>query len=409
MIGAAVLAAVTLLSAQGCAPAPDADADTPASHSVTVAGAEAAYQNYLRVSAAAAARGAEAPALSVASSAQWDQTKSQYLAWALAGTPVPRYRYGTPVFYVPALSGFPQWFVVAVDRTTVTGGKPGATARTLMLFAREKQTDRWTLGGTAVLSRPLPAIARDAEGYAVAVPTTDTSLLLRPDVVGATHAAVVDDGPASPAAAVVAAGPQTTGLHAAQAARAAAERARGLNYEWLLQGASWPQVGLRLAGGGAAGQLGDHHRAPKVAAAGPGQPGQVRGPGSNRGEAGVQHGAPLGGGEQPELAEAREELGVVAGLGGGQAGQQVVQHLPACLGDRVHQPGRPAAFLRLGGPGDRPGFLEPAQRRVERVVVQPEAGAGLHPPPQLVPVAGFFGQVAEDDHVHVRHIVQFDI
>ena len=213
--------------------------------------AEAAYQNYLRVSAAAAARGAEAPALSVASSAQWDQTKSQYLAWALAGRPVPRYRYGTPVFYVPALSGFPQWFVVAVDRTTVTGGKPGATARTLMLFAREKQTDRWTLGGTAVLSRPLPAIARDAEGYAVAVPTTDTSLLLRPDVVGATHAAVVDDGPASPAAAVVAAGPQTTGLHAAQAARAAAERARGLNYEWLLQGASWPQVGLRLAGGGA--------------------------------------------------------------------------------------------------------------------------------------------------------------
>ena len=251
MIGAAVLAAVTLLSVQGCAPAPDADADTPASHSVTVAGAEAAYQNYLRVSAAAAARGAEAPALSVASSAQWDQTKSQYLAWALAGTPVPRYRYGTPVFYVPALSGFPQWFVVAVDRTTVTGGKPGATARTLMLFAREKQTDRWTLGGTAVLSRPLPAIARDAEGYAVAVPTTDTSLLLRPDVVGATHAAVVDDGPASPAAAVVAAGPQTTGLHAAQVARAAAERARGLNYEWLLQGASWPQVGLRLAGGGA--------------------------------------------------------------------------------------------------------------------------------------------------------------
>jgi len=251
VIGAAVLAAVTLLSVQGCAPAPDADADTPASHSVTVAGAEAAYQNYLRVSAAAAARGAEAPALSVASSAQWDQTKSQYLAWALAGTPVPRYRYGTPVFYVPALSGFPQWFVVAVDRTTVTGGKPGATARTLMLFAREKQTDRWTLGGTAVLSRPLPAIARDAEGYAVAVLTTDTSLLLRPDVVGATHAAVVDDGPASPAAAVVAAGPQTTGLYAAQAARAAAEQARGLQYQWLLQGSTWPQTGLRLADGGA--------------------------------------------------------------------------------------------------------------------------------------------------------------
>ena len=70
-------------------------------------------------------------------------------------------------------------------------------------------------------------------------------------MVGATHAAVVDDGPASPAAAVVVAGPQTTGLYAAQAARAAAEQARGLQYQWLLQGSTWPQTGLRLAGGGA--------------------------------------------------------------------------------------------------------------------------------------------------------------
>ena len=250
-IGAAALAVVTLLSVQGCAPAPDADAVTHASHSVTLAGARIAYQTYLKVSDAAAARGDEKPALSVVSSAQWDQAKSQYTALASARTPVPRYRYGTPAFYVPALSGYPQWFVVAVDRTTVTGGKPGATEHTLMLFARDKKSENWTLGGTAVLSRPLPAIARDADGYAIAVPTTDPTLLLRPDVVGATHAAVVDDGPTSPAAAVIAAGPQTTGLYAAQAARAAAERTRGLQYQWLLQGASWPQTGLRLADGSA--------------------------------------------------------------------------------------------------------------------------------------------------------------
>jgi hypothetical protein len=250
-IGAAALAAVTLLSVQGCAPDPDANAVTHASHSVTLAGARTAYQAYLKVSDAAAARGGVTSALPVVSSAQWVQTKNQYRAHALAGIPVPRYRYGTPAFYVPVLAGYPQWFVVAVDRTTVTGGKPGATGHTLMLFARDKKSGDWTLGGTAVLSRPLPAIVRDADGYAIAVPTTDSTLLLRPDVVGATHAAVVDDGPASPAAAVVAAGPQTTGLYAAQAARAAAERARRLQYQWLLQGASWPQVGLRLADGGA--------------------------------------------------------------------------------------------------------------------------------------------------------------
>jgi hypothetical protein len=246
------LAAMTLLSVQGCAPAPDADADTPASHSVTFAGARAAYQTYLNVSQVAAATGDEASALTVGTSAQWVQTRSQYNALVSAGTPVPRYRYGTPTFYVPALSGFPQWFMVTANRTTVTSGKPGATDSTLMLFARAKATEDWTLSGTAVLSRPLPAIARDADGYGVPVSTMDSSLLLRPDVVGATQAAVVDDGPSSPAAGVIAAGPLTTGLHAAQTARAAAGQRRGLQYQWLLQGAPFPQVGLRLAGSGSA-------------------------------------------------------------------------------------------------------------------------------------------------------------
>ena len=250
-IGAAALAAVTLLSAQGCAPAPAADAVTRPSHDVTFAGARTAYETYLKVSDAAAAADDKRSALSVVTSAQWAQTKGQYTTLYSTGTPVPRYRYGTPVFYVPTLSGFPQWFVVAVTRTAVTGGKAGATASTLMLFARDKQTERWTLSGTAVLGQPLPAIARDADGYATAVSTTDSTLLLRPDVVGATQAAVVDDGPSSPAAAVVAAGPQTTGLYAAHSAQAAAEQARGLQHEWLLQGAPYPQVGLRLADGGA--------------------------------------------------------------------------------------------------------------------------------------------------------------
>jgi hypothetical protein len=245
------MAAVTLLTAQGCAPAaPDADAVTSASHNVTVAAAQEAYQSYLVTSDAAAVQGDSAKAFSVVTSAAWAQTKGQYLALA-AGTPVPRYKYGTPTFYVPALGSYPQWFVVAVRRTAVTGPQPGAAVSTLMLFARAKKTEQWTLSGSAVLDRPLPAIARDADGYAVAVSTTDTALLLRPDVVGATQAAVADDGPASPAAAVIGAGPHTTGLYAAQAARAVAEQARGLQYQWLLQGAPWPQVGLRLADGGA--------------------------------------------------------------------------------------------------------------------------------------------------------------
>ena len=102
-----------------------------------------------------------------------------------------------------------------------------------------------------MLGQPLPAIARDSDGYAIEVATTDPSLLLRPDVVGATQAAVVDDGPTSPAAAVVSDGPQTTGLYAAQNAQGAMDQAHGLQYQWLLQGAPFPQFELRLADGGA--------------------------------------------------------------------------------------------------------------------------------------------------------------
>ena len=249
------LAAVTLLAVQGCAPALPADAVTHASHSVSLATAQKTYQDYVAASDAAAVRGDTTQALSIVTAAQWAQVKGQYTALASAGTAVPRYRYGTPVFYVPALSGFPQWFVVAVPRRTSTGtdtgGRLGAPVNTLLVFERAKQSVSWTLSGSTVLDQPLPRIALDRDGYAIAVSTTDSSLLLRPDVVGATQAAVVDDGPASPAAAVVADGPQTTGLYAAQAARAAAEQARGLQYQWLLQGAPFPQAGLQLAGGGA--------------------------------------------------------------------------------------------------------------------------------------------------------------
>jgi hypothetical protein len=247
-----VLTAVTLLAAQGCAPAaPAANAVTPASHSVSLAAAESVYGSYLTASDAAAAAGDKTQGLSIVTAAQWAQVKAQYTALASVGAPVPRYQYGKPTFYVPALASYPQWFMVAVPRRTDTGGKLGPAVTTLMVFARAKETLTWTLSGSAVLAQPLPAIARDRDGYAIDVATTDPSLLLHPDVVGATQAAVVDDGPASPAAAVVSDGPQTTGLYAAQSAQATAEQAQGRQYQWLLQGAPFPQFELRLADGGA--------------------------------------------------------------------------------------------------------------------------------------------------------------
>jgi hypothetical protein len=251
VIGSAALAAVTLLAVQGCAPAAAPDAVTDAHHTVTIANAQTVYDSYLTVSDSAAAQGNETLGLSNVSDAQWAMVKGQYTALANAGIPVPRYRYGQPVFYVPALSGYPQWFMVAVPRKPYTDGHLGAAVNTMMVFERYSSAAQWGLDGSAVLGQPLPAIARDHDGYAINVATKDASLLLRPDVLGATQAAVADEGPGSPAAAVIASGPWTTGMYAAQSALASAEAAKGLTYSWLLEGAPFADFELRTTDGGA--------------------------------------------------------------------------------------------------------------------------------------------------------------
>ena len=256
-IGVAALAAATLLAIQGCAPAPSADAATAQGrgsgvpgYAQTLAQAQDTFTNIVRISTAAAASGDTTAGLSVAADAQWALARAQYTALTAAGTPVPVYRYGPPTYYIPAPDGYPQWFAVTVPRTPVVGGHPGAAVNTIMLFEKGKAKLGWTLAAAAALDQPLPPVAVDSDGYAVAAPLTDGSVLLRPDVVGPTQAAVADEGPANPAATVISAGPQTTGLYAVQAAQAAAEQARGLTYQWLLQGADFAQFELRLRDGG---------------------------------------------------------------------------------------------------------------------------------------------------------------
>jgi hypothetical protein len=252
VLGSAALAVVTVLAAAGCTPAAaTASTATGSDHSLTFAQAEAAFGSYLRASESAAAQGNATRGEANVGYAQWYIVHSQYTALARAQTPVPRYRYGRPVFYVPALAGYPQWFMVAVPRAAVVNGQPGAAVNTLMVFEKYDKKLSWTLDGAAELDQSLPAIARDKDGYAIDVRTDESDLLLRPDVLGATQAAVVDDGPTSAAAAVMGSGPLTTGLYTAQNAQASAATTRGLLYQWLLQGSGFPQFELRTADGGA--------------------------------------------------------------------------------------------------------------------------------------------------------------
>ena len=253
MIAAVVLAAVTLLAAAGCsgsAPAASATLSRNTSHGLTVAAARIAYQQYVTQSRQYAVDGNQAKGLDLVAAAAWAQAKGQYEALASTGTAIPTYRYGTPTFYVPALSDYPQWFMVRVPRATEANGHPGAVAATLMVFDKLTPAGTWTLNGTTGIDGPLPALKMN-DGYAVDVATNAASLLLRPDVLGATQAAVVDEGPANPSAALISPGTLTTGLYTAQTAHASAEAAHGLGYTWLLEGAPFPVFGLETTDGGA--------------------------------------------------------------------------------------------------------------------------------------------------------------
>jgi hypothetical protein len=253
MIGSTALAGATVLAIQGCAPGSSAITDASTGHGPSYAQAmtqaRSAFTSYVAVSTAAAASGDKTQALGVVADAQWAQTKGQYEALASAGTPIPRYRYGTPHFDLPDPAGYLQWFMVTVPRSTEAGGRLGAVVSTIMVFDRDKADLPFMLDGTVPLDQPLPQLAYESDGYAVSEPENDAGALLPPDVVGPTQAAVADEGPGNPAAAVISTGPQTTGLYTAQAALGRAERSRGLTYLWLLQGAPFSQFQLRLRSG----------------------------------------------------------------------------------------------------------------------------------------------------------------
>ena len=250
VLGSAALAATVVLGACSHAATP-AGAAGGSEHSLTLAQAQAAYAGYVTASTLAAKQGDSVGGLTHVADAQWSMLHAQYAAEHSTGTPVTQYRYGTPTFYVPALSSYPQWFVVDVPASAQTGGQTGPAVNTLMVFVLTGTTALWTVDATAALDQPLPALARDRGGYAVNVSVTEPNLLVPPDIVGPTQAAVVDEGPAAPAAAILDSGPQTTALYSAQAALGTAATKQGLSYQWLLAGAEYAQWALQTADGGA--------------------------------------------------------------------------------------------------------------------------------------------------------------
>ncbi|HWG15018.1 MAG TPA: hypothetical protein VG268_17250 [Streptosporangiaceae bacterium] len=246
-IAGSLTAVVLLLSVQGCGTTADATTDAVGP---TPAAALKVFNSYVTANKVAVANRDQLLAESLTSSAQFSILSSQYDIAASTGVPVTSPSYGKPTLYVPKLTTYPQWFMAAVPEYPAHGGQPRTV---VMVFDRTEASTGWTLDGTAQMASGTPAlnVAVNQEGYATALPTTDPSLEFPPDAVGATHASVVDEGPSSPAAKVVAAGPQTTGIYQTNAAYAAKIRPGHWIYTWQMEGTSFPFFALRMTDGGA--------------------------------------------------------------------------------------------------------------------------------------------------------------
>jgi hypothetical protein len=261
--------------AAGCTSAPAASTGTGASgagrgaQAVTTAQARHVFASYVEVADRAAVSRDATLASSVVTGVQQTTVSAQLKAAQSGDGGVARYRYGSPAFYLPQPGGYPRWFVASVQRTLTgqpaSSGSPGnpngtagvrlaATGQVLMVFEQARKTSPWLLASASQLpaGESVPPLAVNGAGYVATVPLSSGAQLARPDVAGPLQAAVVDDGPASPTAKVVAAGSLTTGIYAAARASAGGLRAPpGDVYEWELEGAPYTMFALRTASGGA--------------------------------------------------------------------------------------------------------------------------------------------------------------
>ncbi len=252
MAGLGTVAVVgLLLSAQGCAGrATSASAIVQPSDRITLAAAREVFESYVTTSDVAEASSDELLALSLVTDGQQPLVAAQFRTAIYVGVPLLRYQYGQPSIYVPRLTTFPLWFVAVTPRRP-TGGGPSAT--TMMVFDRPSLQAAWRLSISALLNpgAPAPRVALDGSGYATALASYDQSLMASPQAVGPLQATVADDGSASQAAKIVAAGPQTTGLHATIHAAGTQAKALGYIYQAEVEGTDFPEFALRTSDGGA--------------------------------------------------------------------------------------------------------------------------------------------------------------
>ncbi|WP_433175866.1 hypothetical protein [Actinoallomurus sp. CA-150999] len=260
-VASTLVAVLTLTSAVGCSSKPHrtvrttpvAAESSPPPEPVNPEMAAKAFHSFVNNDDVARASGDERLALWWTSEGQSQLTAAAFRRAVAAGDPVPRYRYDSPVFYVPhLLANDPQWFVVSARRTTTDGKDPHTV---FMGFLKSKAVTRWRLSLAAVLDdkQKPPMIAVGPDGYAKALPTFDSRLLIPPRLVPSIQATLAEEGPGNVAAHVMDAGKYTTGYYAADQKamkKSKKEKKIGLRTSALYAATSFPIFPLATEDGG---------------------------------------------------------------------------------------------------------------------------------------------------------------
>ncbi|MBA9007850.1 hypothetical protein [Thermomonospora cellulosilytica] len=245
---------------RGASTTPVAAATTPAvPERLTLQVAAREFHRFVNNEDVARASGDERLALQWVSDGQSALTAAEYRHAVFHDEALPRYEYVEPTFYVPKLSEdtYPQWFVVAAERRVrpVAGQEADKEdPRTaLMAFIRRSPEARWTLSLVTMLEEKAesPEVELDTEGYATAVLTGETDLLIPPKSVAGIQAAIAEEGPDSVPARLMKPGVGTTAYyHETRRIKKEADKS-DLAFDVVFPATLHPVFTLRTTDGGA--------------------------------------------------------------------------------------------------------------------------------------------------------------
>lgn len=268
-----MFATLCVVAATGCsgggtaASTPAAAESTPA-EPLTPAVAARAFQSFTTNDDISRTAGDERLALSWVLDGQSLITAAKFREAAFQETPVKRYTYAKPKFYVPRLENHPQWFLAVAQRTERSAGQgdPAAddgdggsredgkdTARTaFMVFSRKEPGARWRVALSSLLGedQKMPHIAVDGAGYATPLATFDDQLVIQPRFVGAMQATLAEEGPESLAADVMASGEHTSEHYEKTQDKKKSMKEDGFAYDSIFAATQYPVYALRTTDGG---------------------------------------------------------------------------------------------------------------------------------------------------------------